>query len=180
MGMWAYFTGAPGASGYGSATTAEEVATAYDAQLRGKVAIVTGAAGGIGLETARVFANHGATVYVSARSASKCDEAIAAIRAATPVGGAELKLKPFVADLGSFKTIKAAVDAFLADNVPLHILVCNAGTSDGRERRRETRKKTRNAEEDAGRGRRRGTRAGRGRDEARKRDEAGTRPGPRN
>lgn len=127
MGLWAYMTGAPGASGYGSATTAEEVATAYDAQLRGKVAIVTGAAGGIGLETARVFANHGATVYVSARSASKCDEAIAAIRAAAPSGGAELKLKPFVADLGSFKTIKAAVDAFLADNVPLHILVCNAG-----------------------------------------------------
>ena len=125
--MWAYLTGAKGPSGFGSASKAEDVAKAYDDQVKGKVVLVTGAASGIGFETARVLAVHGATVYVGARSLAKCEEAITAIRATAPQ--AELKLKPFVADLSSLKTIKAGVDTFLAENVPLNILINNAGSN---------------------------------------------------
>jgi WW domain-containing oxidoreductase len=123
--MWAYLTGAKGASGYGSATTAEEVAAAHAAELAGKVVLVTGGNSGIGLETCRVLALHGATVYVGARSAARAEEAIAAIRATVP--SAPWQLRAFVADLGSLASIRAGVDAFLAENVPLHVLINNAG-----------------------------------------------------
>ena len=50
----------------------------------GKVAIVTGANSGLGLETARVLAAAGATVVAACRSAVKCKEAIADIRQSAP------------------------------------------------------------------------------------------------
>ena len=54
---------------FGAATTAAEVAEGID--LTGKVAIVTGASGGIGAETARVLAEHGAHVTITARDGAK-------------------------------------------------------------------------------------------------------------
>ena len=123
MSLFAHLFGLAGPSGFGSASTADQVATKYADQVKGKTVLVTGANSGIGKETARVLAKHGATVYVGARSAEKAKETIAAIAAEVP--GANLR--PFVADLSSLKSIKSGVDAFLAENVPLHILINNAG-----------------------------------------------------
>ena len=120
--MWAYLTGASGPSGFGSATTAEQAAAGHD--LHGKVALVTGATSGIGHEAARVLALQGATVYVHARSLDKANAAIATLKTGATSGAT---FKPFVCDLGNLKTIREAVAGFLAEDVPLHLLINNAG-----------------------------------------------------
>ena len=51
-------------------------------QLAGKVAIVTGASSGIGLETAKLYAREGASVVLVARRAAELDRLAAAIEAA--------------------------------------------------------------------------------------------------
>lgn len=50
----------------------ETASVTYD--MRGKIAIVTGASGGIGLATARMFAEAGASVVLSARRAGRIEE----------------------------------------------------------------------------------------------------------
>src|ERR1700676_3495104 len=65
-------------SGFGRETTADEVLAGCD--LRGKVAIVTGGHGGIGLETTRVLSNAGATVVIGSRDPKKARMAVAKMK----------------------------------------------------------------------------------------------------
>lgn len=51
--------------------------------LTDRVAVVTGGSRGLGLEMARAFAEHGADLVIASRKADACDEAAAAITAAT-------------------------------------------------------------------------------------------------
>ena len=50
----------------------------------GKLAVVTGATGGLGYETALAFAGAGATVVLTGRNAKKGADALARIRAIHP------------------------------------------------------------------------------------------------
>lgn len=75
-------------------------------------------------ETARVLALRGAHVFVAGRSQERCDEAVAEFKRTLPNNP---KLDTLVVDLASQKSVKAAAADFLALNLPLHILVCNAG-----------------------------------------------------
>ena len=118
-----YWFGRVGPSGYGFYTTAEQVAADHGAAVSGRVVLVTGAASGIGLETASVFAAHGATVFVTARSADKAEAAAKAVRARVP--GANVRT--LAIDLSNLKDVKRAANEFLALKSPLHILVNNAG-----------------------------------------------------
>src|SRR5688572_8209274 len=104
-------------SPFGWQSTAAEVAAGYD--LRGKRAIVTGAASGLGSETARVLAAAGAEVVLAVRD----------LAAARPVvenivrsGGIARAASLDLADLRS-------VEAFAVGEAgaPLHLLVNNAG-----------------------------------------------------
>ncbi len=91
--------------------------------LTGRVAIVTGGNGGIGLGMAQGLAGAGAAVMLAARDRPKADEALADLAAA----GARCAFTPLdVTDEGSCRAaIAAAIDRFGR----LDILVNNAGTS---------------------------------------------------
>ncbi len=84
----------------------------------GRLAIVTGANSGIGLETARALANAGARVIVAARDETKGRAAAAAIG-----GKAEWR----ALDLADLASVKAFADAALVEATPIDMLILNAG-----------------------------------------------------
>ena len=91
--------------------------------LTGRVAIVTGGNGGIGLAIAQGLAAAGSAVAIASRNAAKTADAVAAVRAA---GGTAEALAVDVADPDS---CRAMVEAAVARLGRLDILVNNAGVS---------------------------------------------------
>ena len=91
--------------------------------LSGRVALITGANTGIGLVTARELAQRGAHVFIACRSVEKGQAAVAEIRKAT----ASEKVELLALDLGDLDSVRACAATFLARNLPLHLLVNNAG-----------------------------------------------------
>jgi NAD(P)-dependent dehydrogenase (short-subunit alcohol dehydrogenase family) len=91
--------------------------------LTGRVAVVTGANSGLGLETSRVLARKGAHVVLAVRRAERGDAAAAAIRTGAPA--ARLEVMPI--DLASLTSIRGFARAFLAGYDRLDMLVNNAG-----------------------------------------------------
>ncbi|XP_021819059.1 short-chain dehydrogenase TIC 32, chloroplastic-like [Prunus avium] len=121
MGIFALVTGRPGPSGFGSASTAEQVTEGVDAS--NLTAIVTGGASGIGFETARVLALRRAHVIIAARNIEAANEAKQAIIKENISARVDvLKL-----DLCSVKSVRAFVDSFNALDLPLNLLINNAG-----------------------------------------------------
>ncbi|KAF2437546.1 NAD(P)-binding protein [Karstenula rhodostoma CBS 690.94] len=96
--------------------------------LTGKVAIVTGAnsLSSIGGNIAHQLALKGARVYIGARNLAKAKAGIEEILEQSPSISAS-SLKPFVAAVDDFASVKAAADAFLKTETRLDILVNNAG-----------------------------------------------------
>ncbi len=91
--------------------------------LAGRVALVTGANTGIGLVTARELAARGAHVFIACRSVEKGQTAVDDIRNTT--GNEQVDL--LALDLGDFASVRACVQAFLVRDLPLHLLINNAG-----------------------------------------------------
>ena len=58
--------------------------------LTGRTAVVTGASAGIGLEIARVLADHGALVVLACRDTGKAERAAGQIRAGNPAARLEV------------------------------------------------------------------------------------------
>jgi NAD(P)-dependent dehydrogenase (short-subunit alcohol dehydrogenase family) len=90
-------------------------------RLDGKVAIVTGATGGIGEATAKRFLDEGASVMIVGRSAEKLRETRE--RLVVDHGVAD-----FVADVADEAAVAAAVDATVAAFGGVDIMIANAGT----------------------------------------------------
>jgi len=89
----------------------------------GRIAIITGGTGGLGLETARVLASHGATVVLAGRDQAKLEAA--AGRLGSPQQGASVQT--IQVDMASLESIREAA-ADLAGRFPnLDLLVNNAG-----------------------------------------------------
>jgi NAD(P)-dependent dehydrogenase (short-subunit alcohol dehydrogenase family) len=89
----------------------------------GRIAVVTGATSGLGLETARVLAENGATVVLAGRDQAKTSAAVGAIRASRPaavVETAEL-------DLTSLESVRVTAAALTARFPKLDLLINNAG-----------------------------------------------------
>ncbi|MEO8106282.1 MAG: oxidoreductase [Actinomycetes bacterium] len=91
--------------------------------LTGKVAVVTGANGGLGLQTARVFAGKGGHVVMAVRNQDKANLAVDAIRDEFPDAGLEL----VELDLASQASVKKAAAQIVSTHERIDILVNNAG-----------------------------------------------------
>ncbi len=89
----------------------------------GKVAVVTGANGGLGLETARELARKGAHVVMAARNLDKA--AAARDDILSEVADASLAVVPL--DLASLESVREAGRKIAADHPIVDILVNNAG-----------------------------------------------------
>jgi NAD(P)-dependent dehydrogenase (short-subunit alcohol dehydrogenase family) len=93
-------------------------------RLEGRVALVTGAASGIGRATAERLADEGATVVITDVQDTAGEEAVAAIRDG---GGTALFVHQDVTDEQSWR---AAVERVLEEYGRLDVLVNNAGMGD--------------------------------------------------
>jgi NAD(P)-dependent dehydrogenase (short-subunit alcohol dehydrogenase family) len=91
--------------------------------LRGKLAVVTGASDGIGQVIAARLALAGADVIMPVRSAAKGESAAARIRAHAP--GAKVTTRAL--DLSSLDSVAAIAGQLNAEGRPIDILVNNAG-----------------------------------------------------
>src|SRR5258706_10080727 len=80
------------------------------ADLSGKRALVTGASGGLGRETARALAAAGATVVLAARSVEKTDAAVQSIREHLPSAA----LESLQLDLASLASVHHFAIRFLS------------------------------------------------------------------
>ena len=103
---------------FGAETTADEVAATVD--LSGKRAIVTGAASGIGVETARSLARAGAEVTLAVRDVAAGRRVAGEIAETT--GNSSVRAAQL--DLADRSTVSAFGEAWSG---PLHLLVLNAG-----------------------------------------------------
>ncbi|TYJ25782.1 hypothetical protein E1A91_A07G072600v1 [Gossypium mustelinum] len=118
-----YLAGIAGPSGYGSKTTAQQVADNSSAPLHRLTAIITGATSGIGAETARVLAKRGVRVVIPARDIKKAAELKEGIENENP----NVEIMLFEIDLSSLASVKRFCTQFLALGLPLNILINNAG-----------------------------------------------------
>ena len=104
---------------FGRDSTADEVLDGRD--LSGSVALVTGASGGIGLETARALSAHGATVIAAVRDVSRTEAALEG------VGVPADRRRVVELDLGSLASVRRASEAVVASTDRLDLVVANAG-----------------------------------------------------
>jgi NAD(P)-dependent dehydrogenase (short-subunit alcohol dehydrogenase family) len=93
-----------------------------DLGLKGKIALVTGAASGVGREIALTLAAEGASVAVNYRSSGKEAENLVGEIAAKGV-----KSKAYQADVSDFAAVNAMVEGIGKDFGGLNILINNAG-----------------------------------------------------
>ena len=99
--------------------------------LNGKVAVVTGANSGLGLESTKALAAAGAHVVMAARNQDKAAVARSEILAAHPNASLEI----VELDLGSFDDTKLAAAKIAANHPKIDILINNAGLMAMPERR---------------------------------------------
>ncbi len=89
----------------------------------GRIALVTGANSGLGLETSAALAAHGAHVLMAARNQERLEAAMAEVRSRH--GGASVE--PLVVDLASLESIRSASAEVLSAHPRLDLLIDNAG-----------------------------------------------------
>ncbi len=93
-------------------------------RLEGKVAIITGAASGMGLAMAKLFTAEGARVVAADWNAQRLDEAVAGITAS---GGTIVGVQGNIADQA---TAEGLIDRAISEYGALNILCNNAGIMD--------------------------------------------------
>ena len=110
------------ATRFGAQSTTDEVLEGVD--LSGKRVLVTGVSAGLGVETARALAAHGAQVVGAARDLAKAEAATAPVRTDAPNGGS---LELIELDLANLASVRAAADRLVADGRPFDLVIANAG-----------------------------------------------------
>ena len=108
---------------FGNESTTDEVLDGVD--LSGRRVLITGASAGLGQETARALAAHGADLVLGVRDLAKGERAAEPVRAAASATGASVELREV--DLASFDSIRGFTDAVAADHDRLDVIIANAG-----------------------------------------------------
>ena len=110
-------------NGFGATSTTEDVLSGVN--LRGKRILVTGVSAGLGVETARALAAHGAHVVGAARDLTKAKAATAQVLKDAAANGGSFELVAL--DLADLKSVRACADALLAKGEPFDVVIANAG-----------------------------------------------------
>src|ERR1700691_3472482 len=108
---------------FGATSTTDEVLSGIN--LQGKRILVTGVSAGLGVETARSLAEHGAHVVGTARDLTKAEAATAQVRTDAAKGGGGLELVEL--DLANLKSVRGCADGLLAKDEPFDVIIANAG-----------------------------------------------------
>lgn len=111
------------ANGFGATSTTEDVLSGVN--LQGKRILVTGVSAGLGIETARSLAAHGAHVVGAARDLDKAKAATAEVRKEAEIHGGGFELVAL--DLASLKSVRACSDELLNTGKPFDVVIANAG-----------------------------------------------------
>src|ERR1700756_4935604 len=99
-------------------STTEDVLVGIN--LRGKRILVTGVSAGLGVETARSLAAHGADVVGAARDLAKAEGATAEVRKAAAESGGSFEL--IALDLANLASVRACADRLLANARPFDVV----------------------------------------------------------
>jgi NAD(P)-dependent dehydrogenase (short-subunit alcohol dehydrogenase family) len=111
------------ATSFGATSTTDDVLAGVG--LTGKRILVTGVSAGIGVETARSLAAHGAQVVGAARDLNKAKTASEPVRKDAATNGGSFELVEL--DLANLKSVRACSDRLLAKGEPLDVVIANAG-----------------------------------------------------
>ena len=103
-------------SPFSAETTADDVMAGVD--LTGKTVLITGANSGLGYESLRTMASHGAHVIATARTQEKAQAACDSVAGRTT---------PVVCELTDFASVVACAEQVQALDTPVDVLMCNAG-----------------------------------------------------
>ncbi|MGO8958111.1 MAG: oxidoreductase [Streptosporangiaceae bacterium] len=97
--------------------------TADVGDQHGRIAVITGANSGLGFETARVLADHGAAVVLAGRDPGRTSAAADRIKSASP--GAQVETAEL--DLAALESVRKAAAELAARFPRLDLLINNAG-----------------------------------------------------
>jgi NAD(P)-dependent dehydrogenase (short-subunit alcohol dehydrogenase family) len=111
------------ANKFGATSTTEDVLSGVN--LQGKRILVTGVSAGLGVETARSLAAHGAHVVGAARDVTKAEAATAEVRRDAAAHGGSFELVTL--DLASLKSVRACATELIAKGEPFDLVIANAG-----------------------------------------------------
>src|SRR5271170_3544660 len=103
---------------FGPTSTTDEVLQGIN--LGGKRALVTGVSAGLGVETARALAAHGAQVVGAARDLSKAQAATEQVRAQASGGGS---LELIQLDLASLGSVRRCAERLLVAGKPFDLII---------------------------------------------------------
>jgi NAD(P)-dependent dehydrogenase (short-subunit alcohol dehydrogenase family) len=108
---------------FGATSTTDDVLSGVN--LRGKRILVTGVSAGLGVETARSVAAHGAQVVGAVRDLTKGEAATTQVRKDAAAHGGSFEL--IALDLASLESVRACADGLLARGEPFDVVIANAG-----------------------------------------------------
>ena len=111
------------ATSFGATSTTDDVLSGVN--LKSKRILVTGVSAGLGVETARSLAAHGAQVVGTARDLTKAKTATAQVQKDADANGGSFELVEL--DLANLKSVRACADQLLAKREPFDVLIANAG-----------------------------------------------------
>jgi NAD(P)-dependent dehydrogenase (short-subunit alcohol dehydrogenase family) len=111
------------ATSFGATSTTDDVLSGVS--LKGKRILVTGVSAGLGVETARSLAAHGAQVVGATRDLNKANAATNKVRNDAAANGGSFQLVEL--DLANLKSVRVCADRLLAKGDAFDMVIANAG-----------------------------------------------------